>query len=256
VKTDVDKRQWADAEPNALQAPSVVIVLARALRREILSQEEPNAFLGSENELASRFGVSKPTFRQAARLLEFEELITVRRGPGGGYFARIPGASILSRAAATYLVARRTPVADVIKANGVVIHATLTEICANPDKRLRSQLVAFLDKETAFDSPGHPAAVLAGINSFWRLAGDLAGNQALALFLQVSMRYIVRADALENTPQRLREYIDQLRRLAEHAAAGDIKAMNREYSLGYQQMVLNWLEADSKRRSGQTMARL
>lgn len=249
MKTGFDMEGWADTGAGALEAPSVVVVLARALRREILRKDEPNAFLGSEDELASRFGVSKPTFRQAARLLEFEELITVRRGPRGGYFARTPSASVLSRAAATYLVARRTPLADVVKANGVVIHAALTEIAANPDARHRAQLVKFLDTESALQSPSGANEVLAGINKFWLLVGSLAGNEALALFLQVSMQYVVRADALETTPQRLRPYVDQLRRLAEYVAAGDMEAMDREYRTGYQQLAQGWFNNATPPRS-------
>jgi DNA-binding FadR family transcriptional regulator len=247
MRTDFEGDGWA--EPGALEAPSVVIVLARALRREILSKDEPNAFLGSEDELASRFGVSKPTFRQAARLLEFEELITVRRGPGGGYFARTPGASVLTHAAATYLVARRTPLADVVKANGVVIHAALTEIAAHPDEQHRSQLVTFLNNERAFHSQSDANEVLAAIKGFWMLVGTLAGNEVLALFLQVSLQYVVRAGALESTPKRLRTYVDELRRLAEYVALGDLESVNREYRTGYQQIALRYREADSQPRS-------
>jgi GntR family transcriptional regulator, transcriptional repressor for pyruvate dehydrogenase complex len=254
MKTDFDRDGWAESEPGPLEAPSVVIVLASALRREILGKEEPNAFLGSEDDLASRFGVSKPTFRQAARLLEFEELVTVRRGPGGGYFARTPGTSVLLRAAATYLVAKRTPLADVVKANGVVVQAALAEIAANPDAKLRAQLLGFLDHESVFQSPSDPKDVLAGIKRFWLLVSSLAGNEALALFLQVSLQYIVRADAVESTPERLRAYVGELRRLAEHIAAGDLDAMNREYRTGYRQMALGWLEADASRRSPPTKA--
>ena len=45
---------------------------------------ESGRFLGSEDELLLRFGVSRPTLRQAAKMVANDRLITVRRGTGGG----------------------------------------------------------------------------------------------------------------------------------------------------------------------------
>jgi len=44
---------------------------AHALREDILARED-GELLGSEDELMERLGVSRPTLRQAARLLEHE----------------------------------------------------------------------------------------------------------------------------------------------------------------------------------------
>jgi DNA-binding FadR family transcriptional regulator len=46
----------------------------------------PDDRLGTENELASEFGVSRPTLREALRLLASSHLIRASRGPGGGVF--------------------------------------------------------------------------------------------------------------------------------------------------------------------------
>jgi GntR family transcriptional regulator, transcriptional repressor for pyruvate dehydrogenase complex len=52
-------------------------------------QEEglgPDDFLGREEDLASEFGVSRPTLREALKLLASGNLIRASKGPGGGIF--------------------------------------------------------------------------------------------------------------------------------------------------------------------------
>ena len=47
---------------------------------------QPGARLGTEQELAVEFGVSRPTLREALRLLGSSHLVRASRGPGGGIF--------------------------------------------------------------------------------------------------------------------------------------------------------------------------
>lgn len=63
--------------------------------------------LPTEEELARRFGISRPTVREALKRLAAQNLIRSRRGPGGGNFVIRPDPEGLSKAitgAATLLV--------------------------------------------------------------------------------------------------------------------------------------------------------
>jgi GntR family transcriptional regulator, transcriptional repressor for pyruvate dehydrogenase complex len=75
--------------------------------RELILARPPGAMIGSLPEVAKELEVGTVTVQQAARVLEHEGLLAVRRGPGGGYFGRRPDALVLERALATYLRARR-----------------------------------------------------------------------------------------------------------------------------------------------------
>jgi GntR family transcriptional repressor for pyruvate dehydrogenase complex len=93
-------------EATALPTPSLVNATAERLRDLILAQE-PDVLIGSLPELAKRLNVGITTVQQAARVLEHEGLLHVRRGPGGGYFGGRPDAIALERSLATYLRVRR-----------------------------------------------------------------------------------------------------------------------------------------------------
>jgi len=53
----------------------------------VLAAKE-GALIGSEESLIADLGVSRSTLRQAARLLEREGLLRVKRGINGGYYGQ------------------------------------------------------------------------------------------------------------------------------------------------------------------------
>ncbi|MBN1530199.1 MAG: FadR family transcriptional regulator [Thermoleophilaceae bacterium] len=61
----------------------VAIQIQHHIQRERLA---PDDFLGREEDLAAEFGVSRPTIREALRLLASGNLIRATKGPGGGIF--------------------------------------------------------------------------------------------------------------------------------------------------------------------------
>jgi GntR family transcriptional regulator, transcriptional repressor for pyruvate dehydrogenase complex len=61
--------------------------VATALQHRIQSAGlGPGDFLGREEDLAAEFGVSRPTLREALKLLASGNLIRASKGPGGGIF--------------------------------------------------------------------------------------------------------------------------------------------------------------------------
>ncbi len=71
--------------------------IAGALQRQVVSGElEPGARLPTETELASAFGVSRATVREALRLLAAQNLIRTAKGSTGGSYVTVPSAGHLS----------------------------------------------------------------------------------------------------------------------------------------------------------------
>ena len=84
------------------QKPRLVSEAAEKLRDLILDRP-PHTQIGSLNEVADKLGVGIVTVQQAARILEHEGLLAVKRGPGGGYYGTRPDEAALERSFATYL---------------------------------------------------------------------------------------------------------------------------------------------------------
>lgn len=84
------------------RTPGLVAETAEKLRNQILKQA-PDTQIGSLNDLADALGVGIVTVQQAARILEHEGLLAVKRGPGGGYYGTRPDSAAIERAFATYL---------------------------------------------------------------------------------------------------------------------------------------------------------
>lgn len=80
-----------------------LVQAAAAKLRDIILAHEPGAQIGSLNDVARILGVGIVTVQQAARVLEHEGLLAVRRGPGGGYYGTRPDEAALERAFAAYL---------------------------------------------------------------------------------------------------------------------------------------------------------
>lgn len=81
-----------------VRVPKAGELVARALRKQIVRGElKEGSALVSESDLMIRFGVSRPTLREAIRILESEGLISVSRGARGGAIVRRPTQEVATR---------------------------------------------------------------------------------------------------------------------------------------------------------------
>lgn len=85
-----------------------VVTAAVTRLREMIVAQPPEAQIGSLPSLAKELGVGIVTVQQAARVLEHEGFLKVRRGPGGGYYGTRPDAEGLSRAISGFLAMRQS----------------------------------------------------------------------------------------------------------------------------------------------------
>lgn len=189
----------------------------RKLRSEILLMEE-GQYLGSGEDLSARYGISRPTLHQVARALEHEQLVTVRRGPNGGYYARRPSLGAAVSSISTYLRAENTTVWHFVTLarvmhNDVCRLVTLTDDEAGRD-RLRAEAEEFWNKAGSVDA----ATVLRRDYVLEGILFELAGNPVVKLFMRSMHHFwyeLVTEKLLEVTPERVDQWISHRRRLCE-----------------------------------------
>ncbi|MET0252066.1 MAG: GntR family transcriptional regulator [Novosphingobium sp.] len=136
------------------QAPTALNAALGQLRALTLSIER-GTLIGSEEMVITRLGFSRSTVRQAARMLEREGLLKVRRGPSGGYFADRPDAKTIEAAVSAYLQTLDIDVHDTAAVatalwNQAVRKATEADRPARAAfaERLRGQIKAVKDEAT------------------------------------------------------------------------------------------------------------
>ncbi|MGE0799431.1 MAG: FadR/GntR family transcriptional regulator [Lautropia sp.] len=97
------------------------VAVSDKLRHQIVAGRlKPGDKLQPESALQVEFGVSRPTLREALRLLESESLITISRGKHGGARVTQVDLSAAARQVGIYLQIERTSLQDVWLARTVI----------------------------------------------------------------------------------------------------------------------------------------
>ena len=95
--------------------------MAAQLRRQIvLGELKEGDQLPPESVLMEEFGVSRPTLREAFRILEAEGAITVRRGVRGGARVQVPDITVAARQIGLLLQYRGALLSDVYEVRAVL----------------------------------------------------------------------------------------------------------------------------------------
>jgi DNA-binding FadR family transcriptional regulator len=94
-------------------------VVAADLRRRILSGRLAVGASITEADLMEEFEISRPTLREALRILEMEQLLSVKRGSHRGSIVRIPDTSITVRSLTMMLHLRGATLRDIYAARTI-----------------------------------------------------------------------------------------------------------------------------------------
>jgi DNA-binding FadR family transcriptional regulator len=172
-----------------VRVPKTAELIASHLRRQIIRGElKEGDALPPETELMQHFGVSRPTLREAFRVLESEALISVRRGARGGARVHTPDGDVAAQYAGLVLQFRGATLADVYAARKVIEIAALDALARRRSDAVLKPLWANVEECEAAD--GDPARVVVLQEQFHRLLVEAAGNQTLTIFEQMIHRII------------------------------------------------------------------
>ena len=161
---------------------SNIIHLVERLRDYVFTIPD-GAFIGVEETLLSVFGTSRPTLRQAMRVLECEKLVTVKRGYAGGYYASRPvDGAVISTAVLNFRVHGCT-INHAIEAASAIGRNAARAAAKSGDGPARRRLEETIDR---YEKAGYPHRPVSEFFLAEREIADLiyqlAGNPALRIF--------------------------------------------------------------------------
>lgn len=214
---------------DSVRQPRIAEMVADILREQLLSGVIGDGDeLPSQDDLLQRFGVSKPSLREAMRILEAQGLVTIRRGSRGGGIVHLPKAENVASTLGLVLRSRQVPSDDV----GVAlreIEALCAMLCAQREDRLEAVLPALRARlKQEMDSQNSPAQSVASAARLQEEVVQRCGNQTIIL-LAGALRALCSdttdsaAESAElDAPARLAAH----REMVEHIEAGSgIEAM-------------------------------
>lgn len=174
--------------------PKVAGSVAAALRQRILEERlAPGTRLGTLADIIEELGVSRGSAIEAVRLLEHQDLVSVKPGPNGGVHVASPDTDTVVRAAANYLQMAGSNPATLFPAR-LVVEPPLARLAAEriaSDDTVAHSLTKVLNAEAGLLDElreGDPDGVRALNRQSFALHLEIAkcsGNQPLALSCEV-----------------------------------------------------------------------
>lgn len=165
-----------------VQSRKLSHLVADALRAKIASGELlPGDKLASEPDLLSEFGVSRPTLREALRVIESEGLIQLGRGARSGAKVLGPSIEAAARYGELYLSVQKTTLAEVHQVRTLLEPSLIHLLACDPRSPRLKALRDCVAREQESLRLQDYSATIAALNDFHRLLNRLSRNHALNL---------------------------------------------------------------------------
>ncbi|WP_322758995.1 FadR/GntR family transcriptional regulator [Frankia sp. Cr2] len=183
-------RRPADIDATGhVRVPKTAELVAAALRRQIIRGDlREGDGLPNEASLMARFDVSRPTLREAFRVLESEGLIGVRRGAHGGARVHVPNGDVAAHFVGLVLQHDNVTVADVLEARSVIEPPAARLLAARRRRRDIEALTAHLDSDE--QRLAGPESLIPAHTDFHETMVELAGNHTLAVLTRM-LRHLI-----------------------------------------------------------------
>jgi DNA-binding FadR family transcriptional regulator len=196
AEVDSNRANPANVRTDKMAAAIAVEIRARVAEGVLQSGDK----LPSLPELAASFGVSRPTLREALRILERESLLDLRTGTQGGAQIRIPSTEIAGQLAAIILEIEQTTIGDVWEARMLIEPALIGMAAERIDKSTLDGLRVVSERlEAAIsDTPLFTRTWREGEMTILRAAGNPVTNIAMeiAYLIQAACQNQLTADAV------------------------------------------------------------
>lgn len=185
----------------SLHIPKASEIVAHNIRKQIVrGQLTEGALLPSESRLMEEFGVSRPTIREAFRILETEKLVSVSRGARGGAVVHEPDANLISHYFLLVLQSEKTTIDEIYLARNFFEPSVVRQVAARATREDCDALRARLDEEHA--ALNDPQAFASALVAFHRTLVELSNNRPLIHLVRAVNEVVERHQAMVVTQRR------------------------------------------------------
>ena len=132
-----------------------------------------------------QFGISRPTLREAFRILETERLIAVSRGSRTGARVSLPRVSSVSRYASFVLQANGVRVPDIFEARLAIELFAVRRLANSSGQARTSQLRREVEKLERSLAKGETRSFIIGLTEFHQRLVEVSGNETLLFLIQM-----------------------------------------------------------------------
>jgi GntR family transcriptional regulator, transcriptional repressor for pyruvate dehydrogenase complex len=165
-----------------LRQPRIADLIAERLRSRIVNGEIADGqLLPKQDELLEEFEVSRPSLREALRILETEGLITVRRGNMGGAVVHAPKPEAAAFMMGLVLQAGQVPLTDLADALARLEPACAAACADRPDRAQTAVPVLRAAIDDAAEHIDDPMAFTQIAHRFHDELVGQCGNETLRL---------------------------------------------------------------------------
>jgi GntR family transcriptional regulator, transcriptional repressor for pyruvate dehydrogenase complex len=187
------------SQEEEVQVPKAAELIASQLRRQIVMGERAEGeVFPSELTLMNDLGVSRPTLRQAFRILENEHLVRIYRGRNGGTRVSRPSVDAASRYLNNLLVFKGATPDDVHKARLLLEPAAVADIAG----RLDEQDIASLRELVQHSRDEADPVRRRDLNDEFHVRlVELTANRSLTLYARLLTRLMDVPSARRRPPQ-------------------------------------------------------
>jgi DNA-binding FadR family transcriptional regulator len=172
-------RPLGGSKPTTIRIPKTAELVADSIRRQIIGGELAEGdTLQPEAQIIEEFGISRPTVREAFRILESEKLISVSRGSRGGARVHAPKADQVARYAGFVLRSKKVSYRDVYGARILIEPPAARVVAQTRSKDAPALLREVIAEQRAANEAGDFGRAVAHFHT--RLV-ELTGNETLIL---------------------------------------------------------------------------
>ncbi|MDK2756063.1 MAG: FCD domain-containing protein [Blastomonas fulva] len=235
-----------------IRVPKTSEIVADHFRGQIVRGElKEGDFLPPEGQLMTTLGISRPTLREAFRILEAESLISVVRGSRTGARVHQPSIELVSRYAGYVLQSMGTTIADLYQARLAIEPQVVRWLATKPEraaiKRLRNEIerLRVLLLADRFD------AFIDAVSEFHGALVEVSGTQTLTFMNQLLLNLMARHQSdykrrhpldYEQQKKRLHAGLKSYEKLVDLIESGEVEGAVKHWRLHLSNANQTWAE--------------